>query len=125
QGFHSGTSATSATIQWKDLNEDGVIEPYELVPIPGATSTPSSNFDRWAVGADLRLSYQSWLGVTKVYGEFVLASNLDRGLYIADPVATGSDQRELGYYFGVVQDVTKWGVVGLRFDYYDPNFDAF
>ena len=123
-GFHAGTAATSATIQWKDLNEDGVIQPYELVPVPGAAATPSASFTRWAVGADLRLSYQSRLGVTKVYGEFTLASNLDRGLYIADPIVTGVDQGELGYYVGVVQDVTRWGVVGLRYDYYNPNFNA-
>jgi hypothetical protein len=124
QGFHAGTDATSASIQWKDLNEDGVIQPYELVGVPGAAATPSANFDRWAVGIDARIHYKSPLGVTKVYGEFVLASNLDRGLYIADPIVTGVDQREMGYYVGIVQDVTKWGVVGLRFDYYDPNFDV-
>jgi hypothetical protein len=124
QGFHGGTDATSATIQWKDLNEDGVIEPYELVGTPGAAATPSANFDRWAVGLDARVSYRSPLGVTKVYGEAVLASNLDRGLYVADPTVTGQDQREMGFYVGLVQDVTKWGVVGLRYDYYDPNFDA-
>ena len=125
QGFHSGTSATSGTVQWKDLNEDGVVQPYELIGIPGASATPSANFDRWAVGMDLRLTYRSWLGDTKVYGEFVLASNLDRGLYIADPVVTGVDQREMGYSIGAVQEVTKWGVVGLRYDFYDPNSDAF
>jgi len=124
RGFHAGTAATSATIQWKDLNEDGVIQPYELIPVPGATATPSSNFDRWAVGADLRASAQSRLGITKIDGEFAIAQNLDRGLYIADPVATGVDQRELGYWIALVQDVTPWGAVGLRYDHYDPNFDA-
>ncbi len=124
KGFHAGSDATSATIQWKDLNEDGVIEPYELVGVPGATATPSSTFDHWAVDLDVRLHYRSWLGVTKVYGEFVLASNLDRGLYLADPTLTGVDQREMGIMAGVTQDVTRWGVVGLRYDYYDPNFDA-
>jgi hypothetical protein len=123
-GFHPGTSATSATIQWKDLNEDGVIQPYELIPVPGASATPSGNFEHWAVGLDARLSYRSRLGVTKVYGEILFAQNLDRGLYVADPVVTGVNQRELGYYVALVQEVTKWGVVGLRFDYYDPNFDV-
>jgi hypothetical protein len=124
-GFHAGTDATSATLQWKDLNEDGVVQPYEINGVPGASATPSANFDRWAVGLDLRMTYRSWLGDTKVYGEFILAQNLDRGLYIADPVATGVAQREMGYYIGAVQDVTKWGVVGLRYDFYDPNSDAF
>jgi hypothetical protein len=125
QGFHGGTDATSATIQWKDQNEDGAIEPYELIGVPGAAATPSSSFDRWAVGADARLNYKSPLGVTKIYGEFTVGSNMDRGLYVADPTLTRVDQRELGFYVGIVQDVTKWGVVGLRYDYYDPNSDAF
>ena len=123
-GFHPGTSATSATIQWKDLNEDGAVQPYEIVGIPGASATPSANFERWAVGLDARVSFKTPLGVTKVYGEFTLAQNLDRGLYIADPIVTNVDQRELGYYAGILQDVTKWGIVGLRFDVYDPNLDA-
>jgi hypothetical protein len=125
KGFHAGTDATSATIQWKDVNEDGVIQPYELIGVPGASATPSLTFDHWAVDLDLRMHYRSWLGVTKVYGEFVVAQNLDRGLYLADPSITGVDQREMGIVAGVVQDVTKWAVVGLRYDYYDPNFDAF
>jgi hypothetical protein len=125
QGFHAGTDATSASIQWKDLNEDGVIQPYELIPVTGAAATPSQNFDRWEVGLDLRVHYRSKLGVTKLYGELAVAQNLDRGLYVADPTVTNVDQRELGYYIGLVQEVTRWGVVGLRYDVYDPNFDAF
>ena len=30
----------------------------------------------------------------------------------------------MGYYAGILQDITQWGVVGLRFDVYDPNLDA-
>jgi hypothetical protein len=50
---------------------------------------------------------------------------MDRALFVADPILTGLDQRELGYYVGVVQDVMGYGVVGFRFDSYDPNSDAF
>ena len=124
-GFHPGTDATKSTLQWTDQNEDGLVQPYELTPVPGAAATPSQNFDRWAVGVGARVHYRWWLGVAKVYGEVVLAQNLDRGLYVADPIVSGIDQRELGGYVAVVQEVTRWGVVGLRFDYYDPNSDAF
>lgn len=123
-GFHPGTPATSATIQWNDINEDGSVEPYEITGIPGAAATPSQNFPHWAVGLDARVNLRTALGVTKVYGEFVLAENLDRGLYVADPIETGVNQRELGYYAGVVQELTRWAVVGLRFDVYNPNLDA-
>jgi hypothetical protein len=44
---------------------------------------------------------------------------------VADPVLSKIDQRELGYYFGFLQEITKYGVVGLRFDSYDPNSNAF
>lgn len=123
-GFHAGTSATSATLQYKDVNENGIAEPYDIVPVPGTTATPSSSFQHWAFGVDLRASYRTWLGDTKVYGELTVAQNLDRGLYIADPTVTGVDTRELGAYVGVEQEVTKWAVVGLRYDYYNPNFDV-
>jgi len=125
KGFHAGTDATSTNIQWHDTNEDGQIQPYELTPVPPTSATVSQNFDRWAVGADLRMHYRWWPGVLKVYGEIVLAQNLDRGLYVADPVLAGLDQRELGYYVAAVQEVTRWGVVGLRYESYDPNSNAF
>jgi hypothetical protein len=125
KGFHAGTDATKSTIQWHDLNEDGVIQPYELTPVPGQAATASQNFDRWAVNADLRGHFRSPLGITKIYGEFVVAQNLDRGLYIADPILTGIAQRELGWCIALMQEVTRYGVVGFRFDDYDPNWDAF
>jgi hypothetical protein len=125
KGFHPGTDATKSSLTWVDVNGDGLIQPTELQPITGRAATPSQNFDRWAVGADLRMNFRSFLGVTKVYGEFVVASNMDRALYPADPVTTGVDQRELGFYAGILQDITPYGVIGFRYDMYDPNSDAF
>ncbi len=125
RGFHSGTPATSASLRWTDLNEDGVVQNDEISGAPGQAATPSQGFDRWAVGADLRMHYRWWAGVLKVYGEFVLASNLDRSLLVADPIVTGLDQRELGWYVGATQEVTRYGLVGLRYDFYDPNSNAF
>jgi hypothetical protein len=125
RGFHAGTDATKSTIRWVDLNEDGVIQPVELTPIPAVAATASQNFDRWAAGIDLRAHVRSALGVTKVYGEFVLAANMDRGMFVADPVLNGFvDQRELGCYVGIAQEIARYGVLGFRFDYYDPNLDA-
>jgi hypothetical protein len=125
KGFHAGTDATKSTLQWTDVNGDGLVETYEIIPVVGRAATPSSNFDRWAAGADLRMHFRSPLGVTKVYGEFVIAANMDRGTFVADPVATGVDQRELGFYAGIVQEIGPYGVVGFRYDFYDPNSDAF
>jgi hypothetical protein len=123
-GFYAGTDATGSTLQWTDVNGDGAVQPIEIIGVTGQAATASKVFDRWAVGADLRAHYRSSLGVTTVSGEFVLASNMDRGLFVANPVATGTDQREFGLCVSATQEITPYGVVGLRFDYYDPNFDA-
>jgi hypothetical protein len=125
QGFHPGTTPAGATVQWKDVNEDGAVQASELVGVAPQNATPSQNFDRWMVGADLRMSYRWWLGVAKIYGEFYVAQNYDRSLYVADPVASGLDQREIGFYVAGLQQITKWGEIGLRYDYYDPNSNAF
>jgi len=125
RGFHAGTDATKATIRWVDFNEDGVVQPNELEAVPAQAATPSQTFDRWAAGLDFRVHYRSPLGVTKVYGEFTLAANMDRGLFVADPVLNSNfDQRELGYYVGISQEIGRYGIVGFRYDTYDPNLDA-
>lgn len=56
-------------------------------------------------------------------GEVTIAQNLDRGLFVADPFARGSDLRHLQAYGAVLQDATKWAVVGLRYDVYDYDSD--
>jgi hypothetical protein len=125
RGFHPGTDATPATSQWIDDNRDGRLQPNELRGIPAQAAKASQTFGRSAVGVDLRMHLRSRLGVTKLYGELVVASNMDRGLFVADPIVTGVDQRELGYYVGLVQEIGRFGVVGFRYDVYDPNLDAF
>src|SRR6202012_5858233 len=85
-GFHPGTDATPASLQWQDMNDNGPVDSGELVSAPAQGAAPSKNFDRWALGADLRMNYRWALGVGKVYGEFMLGSNMDRGLFVADPV---------------------------------------
>jgi hypothetical protein len=125
RGFSPGTDATKSGLQWQDLNNDGVIETIELTPIPAGIAQPAQNFDRWAVGADLRGQYESPIGVTKLYAEFMLGSNMDRNQYFADPIQAKTDQREFGYYIGFVQDIGPYGFVGFRWDYYDPNSNLF
>jgi hypothetical protein len=125
QGFHAGTDATKAGVTWVDLNQNGVIDPGELMPVAAMAATPSQDFARWAVGADLELMIHTRLGLTMIYGEATVATNLDRGLFVADPVATGVDVRELGAYAAISQEILRYGIVGFRFDYYDPNADFF
>jgi hypothetical protein len=125
RGFHAGTDTTKSTLTWSDSNGNGAVDQFELSPVSATQYTPSQAFDHWAVGADVRVSFRWKPGVLKVYGEFVLASNMDRGLYVADPITSGIDQRELGYYVGFLQEITPYAVVGFRYDSYDPNSNAF
>jgi hypothetical protein len=122
-GFHPGRDATKDAIEWRDANENGAIDTGELVPVPGTAAVPSENFDRWAVGADLALGLRTGLGWTRLEVEVTVASNLDRGLFVADPVAAGGDLRHLGLTAAVIQDLGRRPFVGFRFDRYDPDLD--
>jgi hypothetical protein len=123
-GFHPGTPATKDTLVWRDVNEDGIVQITEIQIIPGAAATPSANFGRFAIGADLQLSLELPTGMTVVSAEAVLAQDLDRGIFVADPVSAGRDLRESGWNVQLVQDVTRWAQVGVRYDYYQPDRDA-
>ena len=125
RGFHEGRQATSDTIAWRDMNEDGLVEPNELIAIPGIAAEPSSSFRRFAIGADMRAFIKiPVIGELALRGEIVRASNLDRALFVADPVAVGRDLREIGWYVGGTQEVTRWAQVGIRYDKYNPDSDS-
>jgi hypothetical protein len=124
KGFHTGTAATKSSVTWQDLDHNGLVGANELVGNPAAAATPSSNFSRWALGADAQLTFETSLGKSTLYGEVVVAQNLDRGLFISDPVSVGGQNvRQLSYYVAVTQQITPYGLVGFRTDYYNPNAD--
>ena len=125
KGFHAGTDASKPSFTWLDINEDRAIQPNELQAVPGTSAQPSLNFKRWAYGLDLELTLRTKFGSTRLVAEGFLASNLDRGYLIADPSLGQNDVREAGGYLALVQDVTRWGQVGFRASYYDPNSDFF
>lgn len=124
-GFHPGTNATKPSFNWLDINEDRMIEDGELQAVPGTAATPSLNFKRWAYGLDLEFVLRTKAGESRLLAEGFLASNLDRSYLIADPGLGQNDLREAGGYVALVQDVTRWGQVGFRASYYDPNADIF
>jgi hypothetical protein len=121
KGFHPGTDATKSTIAAQDSNGDGI--PESILVNAGSAATPSENFSRWALGADLQLRFKSRIGMTCLYGEVVAAQNLDRALVIADPTIKDINVREFGGYVGFIQELTRYFVVGIRGDVYDPNAD--
>jgi hypothetical protein len=124
-GFHAGTPTTKDVVVWQDANGDGVVQPGEVTVIPGSAATPSQIFRRFALGGDARLTARiPVLGDLALRGEVVSASNLDRGLEVADPVGAGHDLREVGWAVGATQEVTRWAAVGARYDRYNPDADA-
>jgi hypothetical protein len=138
KGFHPGSDATKSTVTWNDANGNGAVDPNELTGAQAAAAIPSSTFSRWAVGADLQLQLKTLLGWSILTGEVISASNLDRNSFIADPLANnpvtndpvkagsttvGPGIRELGFYVAFTQEITPYGVVGIRYDQYDPNSD--
>jgi hypothetical protein len=54
----------------------------------------------------------------------VLATNLDRGLRYADPIAASRDLRHLGFALGFVQGLGPYVRIGARYDRYDVDRDA-
>jgi hypothetical protein len=124
-GLHPGTPGTKDELQWVDENQDGIVQTTELQVIPGASPTPSETFDRQAIGADLQVHWCICaLGNGTAFFEGVLATNLDRGLIYADPIASDRDLRQLGFAIGLVQNVTPHAQVGARYDRYDADRDA-
>lgn len=124
-GFHPGTPATKDVLVWRDLNENGTVDPGELQAITGAAATPSADFERWAVGGDVRVSVAlPVIGSLVVFGEIAYAGNLDRGVQPADPVAAARALRELGWHAGFTLDLTRYAQIGARYDDYNPDFDA-
>jgi hypothetical protein len=125
KGFHAGTPASKATLQWNDRNGNGVLDPGETVVVPGLAATPSQSFSRFGYGADLRVGVnEPGLGATVLGGEVYWAKNLDRGILPADPVSFGRDYRELGVYVGVTQDLGPHAQAGVRYDFYNPDADS-
>ncbi len=124
-GFHPGDEGTKPGIEWRDNNQNSMIDAGELVAIPGRAPTPSTTFARWALNADVALRVRTRPGLGRLFAEATLGSNLDRGAFASDPVATGYALRQTHAVVGFTQEVTPYGLLGFRWDYYNPNVDLF
>jgi hypothetical protein len=126
RGFHPGAPATKDELVWLDANENGLVELTELQVRDGDPATPSQEFDHRALGVDVAGTWW-WPGVGRgrAAAELVVAENLDRGLLVGDPVAQSRDLRELGWHVEVEQQVARWARLGVRYDRYQPDRDAF
>jgi hypothetical protein len=130
-GFHPGSSVTKPTVTWSDSNGDATLQPNELTGVPGSSASSSATFSRFGVGGDLLVAAKtSWLGNTTFAAQVYFANDLDRGLQPADPLGSPSGGqarsfRELGYNLALTQQLTALGAVGVRYDFYDPDRDAY
>ena len=124
-GLSPGVAPTKDGIQWVDDNQNGRVDPTEIQIIPGSPGTPSQRFSRDALGADLQVHWcLCVLGTGTAFLEAAIATNLDRGLVYADPVASSRDLRQLGVALGAVQELGPHLQVGARYDRYDADRDA-
>lgn len=125
EGLSPGTPSTKDSVQWQDANQNGAVEISELQPIAGVAGRPGETFEREALGVDLRARFDvPRLGPLELFGELYWGRNVDRAVLPADPVGLGRDLRELGLQAGGWQAIGDWGMVGFRFDSYDPDADA-
>lgn len=125
KGLHAGTPATKDELRWIDENQDGLVQLTELMLRAGTPATPSETFDRDALGADVQLHWcLCVVGTGTAFAEVAIATNLDRGLLYADPIAASRDLRHLGFAVGVVQNLGAHLQAGVRYDRYDADRDA-
>ncbi len=124
-GLHPGVEPTKSELQWIDEDQDGQVDSTELQVLPGTPGEPSTTFDRSALGVDLSVAWHlGLLGAGRLSGEAAMATNLDRGLVYADPVAASRDLRALGLVLGATQSLTRHATVGVRYEHYDADRDA-
>ncbi|HEY5937219.1 MAG TPA: hypothetical protein VIU61_21365 [Kofleriaceae bacterium] len=124
-GLSPGSPPTKDSLQWVDENQDGIVQITELQTIPGSPGIPSEKFDRRALGADIQVHWcLCVIGTGTAFAEVALATNLDRGLAYADPIAQDRDLRHLGFSLGFVQNLGDHAQVGGRFDRYAADRDA-
>lgn len=130
-GFHEGTAATKGSVTWMDYNSNGTVDAGELIGSRGYAPGASSKFSRFAIGGDLQFSMTlPRLGKTTIYGEVYSGNDLDRGVVPADPLSAPKGQqehsfRELGYYAAITQELGRHLMIGVRYDYYDPDRDSY
>lgn len=128
RGFHPESGGVKSQVQWNDRNGDGIFQPEEVTGVDAVAARPSSTYRRFALGFDGQVSLHWRLfdmpQETQLGGAFYVANNMDRGLFLADPVLIGRDTRHTGYMLSLVQEVGDWVVAGFRTDFYNPDSDS-
>ena len=105
--LHPGTPPTKDHLSWSDDNHDGMVEQNELTGDPRRrrASPRRVSITRRSASTRRFAWCLQWAGAGKAFAEGIIATNLDRGLYYADPIATNRPLRELGFQIGAVQQL--------------------
>lgn len=124
-GFHPGSPQGQDALGVRDANESGTLQADSLVLLQGRSQVASSSFARFAAGLDASLYVRPvrplWL---HAYAEGVFGQNMDRALFVSDPVVTGFDVRALGLVGALTASLYDIGLLGVRVDWYNPNVDG-
>lgn len=96
-----------------------------------ATALRFKQFPRWGVDLEAALHHTlvKMVGETRLFGELVIAQNLDRGVnYAFGPPAIPAnvnsdvgDKDERGLFVRLEQDLTEWFTFAARYDFYSPD----
>lgn len=121
QGFSRGAPGSKDSLQWVDINNNGVVESSEIQGVTASSALPARNFDRWAAALDFSTRFPSPIGLLRIGAEAYLASNMDRGVLPSDPVVLGGDAVALGGSLYLTSQIGDYVLVGVRSAYYDPN----
>lgn len=125
RGFHPGTPQTKDVLVWRDVDENGLVDITEVQVIAGSAALASETFERFALAGHAVCDVAvPWAGRFRLFGEVAGGKNLDRGLFVADPIAMSRNLRELAWHVGFRQELSGYAEVGLRYDRYDPDVDA-
>lgn len=110
-----------------DFGVSGLYGKGENVDPAGRTKP----FPRWGVNFEgaLHHTFAPNLGPSKLFLEYTLAQNLDRGTKYgfalpAIPTPVSSDvtnQKEMGFFVRAEQDLGEWVRIALRYDWYTPD----
>lgn len=121
QGMSFGVPGTKDSLQWVDINNNGLVEASEIQGVTASAALPSRNFDRWAAALDVSARFPSPIGLLRAGAEAYIASNMDRGVLPSDPVVLGGDAVALGGSLYLTSQIGDYVLVGVRGAYYDPN----
>lgn len=124
RGFHQESGASKSQLQWNDRNGDGIFQADEVSGVDAVAARPASTYHRFGIAFDGTARLKSRIGETELAGALYFGSNLDRGLFVSDPVLLGRDTRHVGYMLSAIQEIGDYFVVGFRTDYYNPDSDS-